>query len=57
MNNILEAVGEERDPYKACCLNVIHAVERLKNEFASHPENCKLLTCQHLSQLAESNVR
>lgn len=27
-----------RDPYKACCLNVEHAVERLKKEFASHPE-------------------
>ena len=37
-DDILEAVGNERDPYKACCLNVMHAVERLKNEFANHPE-------------------
>ena len=37
-DDILEAVGSERDPDKACCLNVEHAVERLKKEFSSHPE-------------------
>ena len=37
-DDILEAVGEERDPYKACCLNVMHAVQLLEKEFASHPE-------------------
>ena len=37
-DDILEAIGTERDPYKACCLNVKHAVKRLKNEFAEHPE-------------------
>ena len=37
-DDILEAVGSERDPDKACCLNVEHAVDRLKREFASHPE-------------------
>ena len=37
-DDILEAVGEERDPDKACCLNVKHAVDRLKREFEMHPE-------------------
>ena len=37
-DDILEAVGDERDPYKACCLNVEHAVARLKEEFDEHPE-------------------
>lgn len=37
-DEILEAVGEERDPYKACILNVEHAVDRLKIEFSAHPE-------------------
>lgn len=36
--DILEAVGEERDPYKACCLNVKHGVGRIRKEFAEHPE-------------------
>ncbi len=37
-DDILEAVGTERDPYKACCLNVKHVVDRLKAEFNEHPE-------------------
>ncbi len=37
-DDILEAIGEERDPDKASCLNVEHAVARLKKEFAEHPE-------------------
>ena len=37
-DEILKAVGEERDPYKACILNVVHAVDRLKKEFSAHPE-------------------
>ena len=37
-DDILEAVGTELDPYKACCLNVEHAVDRLRKEFADHPE-------------------
>ena len=37
-DDILEAVGSERDPDKACCLNVLHAVKRLAAEFAEHPE-------------------
>ena len=37
-DDILEAVGDERDPYRACCLNVGHAVSRLEKEFSEHPE-------------------
>ena len=36
--NILEAAGGERDPYKVCCLNVKHAADRLRREFNGHPE-------------------
>ena len=31
--DILEAIGDERDPYAACRLNVEHAVAKLKHEF------------------------
>ena len=37
-DDIIEAVGSEKDPDRACCLNVEHAVTRLKAEFAEHPE-------------------
>ena len=37
-DDIREAVGDEKDPDRACRLNVRHAVERLKREFAAHPE-------------------
>ena len=37
-DDILEAVGGERDPDKACRLNVIHGVDRIKREFREHPE-------------------
>ncbi|MBQ6342560.1 MAG: hypothetical protein IJI41_05510 [Anaerolineaceae bacterium] len=36
--DILEAVGEEKDPVKAAKLNVIHGVRRIQKEFAEHPE-------------------
>lgn len=37
-DDIQKAIGGERDPYKACCLNVEHAVAKLKHEFEEHPE-------------------
>ena len=37
-DDILAAVGEERDENKACRLNVLHGVSRIQREFASHPE-------------------
>ena len=35
---IQEAIGEEKDPGKACRLNVAHAMKILEKEFAKHPE-------------------
>lgn len=37
-DDIKEAIGEEKDAYKACCLNVEHAVDKLNKEFGEHPE-------------------
>ncbi len=37
-DDILEAVGAERDPLKAVRLNVLHGVDRIRKEFAEHPE-------------------
>jgi carbonic anhydrase len=37
-DEILLAVGEERDPGRACILNVEHAVETIRRAFADHPE-------------------
>ena len=36
--DILEAVGDERDPVEAVKLNVRHGAERIRREFAEHPE-------------------
>lgn len=36
--DILEAVGDERDPIQACKKNVCHGVSRIQNEFHKHPE-------------------
>ncbi len=36
--DILEAVGSERDPDEACRLNVMHGVSRIRQAFEKHPE-------------------
>lgn len=38
LEDIREAIGTERDPYEACRLNVLHAVDILQREFSEHPE-------------------
>lgn len=38
VEDILEAIGEERDFDRACRLNTLHGVERIKKEFSLHPE-------------------
>ena len=38
VEDIQEAIGEECDPEQACRLNVLHGVERIRHEFAEHPE-------------------
>ena len=37
-DEILLAVGQERDPLRACEKNVLHGVQLLRREFAEHPE-------------------
>ena len=37
-DEISAAIGEERDPLRACEKNVLFAVERIRAEFAEHPE-------------------
>lgn len=37
-DEILAAIGEERDPLRACEKNVLHGVEYLKAAFAEHSE-------------------
>ena len=36
--DILEAAGDVKDPDEAVRLNVLHGVERIRSEFAGHPE-------------------
>ena len=36
--DIIEAIGNEKDPVKAAELNVLHGVKRIRDEFAEHPE-------------------
>jgi carbonic anhydrase len=42
-DEIIEAIGSEHDPDKACCLNVEHTLERLKKEFAGHPDKVDMI--------------
>ena len=37
-DEILLAIGQERDPEAACEKNVLHAVESIRREFQEHPE-------------------
>ena len=37
-DEILRAVGDEKDEERACWMNVQHAVETIRREFAAHPE-------------------
>ena len=37
-DEIKKAVGDEKDEYKACCLNVKHSMEIIENSFEIHQE-------------------
>lgn len=37
-DDIKSAIGDEKDDYKAACLNVRHGVEEIKEAFREHPE-------------------
>ena len=42
MKDIAVAIGDEKDDYKATCLNVQHGVRRIRDELKIHPiENAK----------------
>lgn len=55
--DILEAIGDERDPEKASCLNVAHAVNRLKAEFLDHPEIGNVVITGALYDIRTGEVR
>ena len=58
-DEILLAVGDERDPGRACCLNVRHAVETIRREFAAHPEipSAELDVVGAVYDIADGSVR
>lgn len=56
-DDIMEAIGAERDPYKASCLNVRHAVRILNREFAQHPEVGKAVIEGALYDIRSGEVR
>ena len=37
LKDINEAIGDEKDDYKASCLNIRHGVRRIRHEFQIHP--------------------
>ena len=37
LKDINEAIGSEKDDYKASCLNIRHGVQRIRHEFQIHP--------------------
>lgn len=37
-DEIKDAIGDERDEYKACCLNVKHSIKIIENSFEIHRE-------------------
>ena len=37
IEDIVHAIGDEKDDYKACCLNVKHGVEMIHHAFDIHP--------------------
>ena len=56
-DDILEAIGEERDPDRAVELNVRHAVDRLKREFSEHPEMDGVSISGAVFNILTGNVR
>ena len=39
-DRITKAIGSEKDPYKACCLNVLSSAEEVKKKLADRKEPC-----------------
>ena len=57
VDEILEAIGEERDPDRAAEKNVRHVAARLKAEFAEHPEIDRIEVVGAMYSLADGSVR
>ena len=56
-DDIIEAIGEERDPDQAAELNVRHAVDRLRREFSEHPEMDGVSISGAVFNILTGNVR
>ena len=58
-DEVLLAVGPERDPLRACEKNVLHGVEILRREFAAHPEipSAELEICGAVYDIGSGAVR
>ena len=39
LKDIAAAIGDEKDEYKATCLNVEHGVQRIRDELKIHPSD------------------
>ena len=57
VDEILEAIGEERDPDRAAEKNVRHVAARLKAEFAEHPEIERIEVVGAMYSLNDGAVR
>ena len=54
--DIMKAIGSERDPVMACRLNVLHGVDRIKKEFSAHPEIGSVEVCGAVYDIATGTV-
>ena len=56
-DEIAAAIGEERDPLRACEKNVLFAVDRIRAEFAAHPEIDQVSVTGAVYDVLEGSVR
>ena len=57
-DEILTAIGEEKDDYKAGCLNVKHSVDAVRTAFSKHPlpENPEVLGAMYNIETGEVEI-
>jgi carbonic anhydrase len=55
-DDILSAIGTEKNPDQACRLNVKHAVDKLKTEFDQHPEIQDVDVCGAVYDICSGGV-
>jgi carbonic anhydrase len=56
-DDIRAAIGDSKDPDEACRLNVIHGVERIRKDFATHPQVGKAEIRGAIYDIASGDVR